>query len=268
MSRLFRRLADLLVQVRDLLSYAPAARWASITCLAVFLLQRVCSHVDFVKGYPFDYLLLHCFGLCPDLLAAGFVWQPVTYMFLHQNWVHLLFNTLAVLLLGAGVEMEIGTKRFLRLFLLGGIVGGLAWALFDLTTVRCAEGFWHVPGWLQAFAVKAVAHRIVTRENHAICIGASGGVFALVGACAALFPRRHMYIFFVWPVRARRLAIVLGVGAIVFAVYGLGNVAHLTHLAGGIAGYLYGLHLVADGWGDENEDDPRDAEFPAPVPPI
>ena len=245
-----RRLINLIIYVRDLLSYAPAARWTAITCLAVFLIQRVCSRVDCLPGYSFEYLLWHCFGLCPDLLTAGFVWQLITYMFLHQNWVHLLFNALAILLLGAGVEMEIGTKRFLRLFLLGGIVGGLTWAVFDLTTVRLADGLWHAPAWAQAFAAHAVTHRVVTRENHAICIGASGGIYALVGACAALFPRRRILLFFVWPVRARNLAIGLGLCAVGFAIYGLGNVAHLTHLAGGIAGYLYGLHLAADGWGD------------------
>ena len=251
MARMFRRFADLMANLRDLLSYAPAARWTVIACLTVFLVQRVCSYVECVQGYTFETLLLHCFGLCPALLASGFVWQLITYMFLHLNGVHLLFNTLAVLLLGAGVEREIGTKRFLRVFLLGGIVGGLAWALFDLTIVRLAGGSWNAPEWLGALAANAVRHRVLTSEGNVICIGASGGVFALVGACAALFPRRRILLFLVWPVRARRFAIALGIGAAAFALYGLGNVAHLTHLAGGIAGYLYGLHLSAAGWGDE-----------------
>ncbi|MEI8244095.1 MAG: rhomboid family intramembrane serine protease [bacterium] len=253
MARLFRRVADLAIHVRDLLFYAPAARWTAITCLAVFLIQRVCGRVECFPGYSFEYLLLHCFGLCPALLASGFAWQLVTYLFLHLNGVHLVFNTLAILLLGAGVEMEIGTRRFLRLFLLGGIVGGLAWALFDLSAVRLSGATGNAPAWLRALAAAAVQHRVVTSEGNAICIGASGGVYALVGACAALFPRRRVLLFLVWPIRARRLAIALGLGAVALAIYGLGNVAHLTHLAGGIAGYLYGLHLAADGWGDEDE---------------
>ena len=71
MARMFRRLDALVVHIRDLLSYAPAARWAAITCLTVFLIQRVCSRVECVQGYSFEYLLLYGFGLCPDLLAAG-----------------------------------------------------------------------------------------------------------------------------------------------------------------------------------------------------
>ena len=253
MARMFRRLANLMPHIRDLLAYAPAARWTAIVCFAVFLIQCICSHVECVPGYTFDYLLLHCFGLCPTLLANGFVWQLITYMFLHQNSMHLIFNMLAILLLGAGVEMEIGAKRFLRVFLLGGFVGGLAWALFDLTTVRLADAAGHVPGWLAVLAAHAVAHRVVTPEGNAICIGASGGVFALVGACAALFPRRDILLFLILPMRVRTFAIILGIGAALFMLYGLGNVAHLTHLAGGIAGYIYGLRLAADGWGDEDE---------------
>ena len=246
-----------MTHVRDLMSYAPAARWTAITCLAVFLIQRVCDRVECVQGYSFGDLLLYCFGLCPALLASGFAWQLFTYMFLHANWAHLVFNTLSILLLGAGVEMEIGTKRFVRVFLLGGIVGGLAWALFDLSIVRLAAGAGHMTGWIRAFVASAMAHRVATSEGNSICIGASGGVFALVGVCAALFPRRDILLFLFWPVRTRHFAFALGIGAVVFLLYGLGNIAHLTHLVGGIAGYLYGLHLAGAGWGDDDGDDPE-----------
>lgn len=249
--RLCRRLAEFTAQIRDLLAYAPAARWTAIAFLCVFLIQRVADRVECVQGYTFAHLLLYCFGLCPDLLAAGFFWQPVTYLFLHLNWLHLSFNTLAILLLGAGVEMEIGTRRFLRLFLLGGIVGGLAWALFDLATVQLAASCCPIPGWLHALATRAAGQRMLF-GGYAVCIGASGGAFALVGACAALFPRRRMLVFLVIPVRTRTLALTLGVLAawLIFSGYA-GNVAHLTHLAGGLAGYWYGRRLAAQGWGDE-----------------
>jgi membrane associated rhomboid family serine protease len=245
------RLAARVSYVRDLLACAPAARWTAITCLAVFLVLQVCSRVECVRGYTFAYLIWHAFGLCPDLLGAGFYWQPLTYMFLHVNWLHVLFNASAILLLGAGVEMEIGSRRFLRLLLLGGVAGGLAWALSDLAIVRWSSGVWMAPAWLQQLATRAAAHRVVTVEGHAICLGASGGVFGLIGACAALFPRQRMLVFLVWPVRTRRLAIVLGLAAVAFMVTGHGgNVAHLTHLVGGVAGYAYGRRLAGQGWGD------------------
>lgn len=251
MSRtLFRRWGAVWPAFRNFRDAAPAACTVVLICLAVFFIQQICSNVSFVSGYTFSYLLLHCFGLCPALLASGFVWQPVTYVFLHASLAHLGFNALAILTLGSGVELEIGAQRFWHVFLLGGVVGGVAWVGFDLALVRLAQGAWHVPHFLVALIAHAIRHRVVTPEGNAICVGASGGIFALVGVCAALFPRREMLLFMVWPVRARRFAVALGVGTIVLVLDGVGPVAHLTHLAGGVAGYLYGLRLAAQGIGD------------------
>ncbi|MFZ4394634.1 MAG: rhomboid family intramembrane serine protease [Kiritimatiellia bacterium] len=249
-SSILWRLRDVTGRIRNFFAAAPAVRWITFTFLAVFLIQCICQRVECVQGYSFTYLLWHCLGLCPDLFAAGFFWQALTYMFFHLNWMHLALNTSAVLLLGAGVEMEIGTRRFLRVFLLGGIVGGLAWVLCDLAAVRLAVGVTGLPAWLTVLVDGFVRNRAVTAENNTICLGASGGVFALVGACAALFPRRHMLLFLIWPVRTRRLAIVLGISTVFLAIYGGGHVAHLAHLAGGLAGYVYGRHLVTAGCGD------------------
>ncbi len=249
-SMLWWRVAGLTRCLGEQFSQASAARGVAMLCVAVYLMQVICRHVACVAGYSFEYLLLHCFGLCPSLFAAGFVWQLITYLFLHLNVWHLVCNTLGLLMLGSGVEAEIGAKRFLRLFLLGGVVGGLAWVLLDLAVMALAAAAAGLPPGLAAIGRIAVAHRVVTAEGNAICIGASGGLFALIGACAALFPRRRVLLFLVWPVRANRFAAVLGILTVVFLIYGLGNVAHLTHLAGGVAGYLYGRRLSADGWGD------------------
>lgn len=253
---ILRRLKARWLHTRDALALSPAAKWLSLACLAVFLMQRVSGHVEVVAGLPFgDVLRLH-FGLCPPLLASGFVWQVVTYMFLHGNWAHLLLNTLTLLLFGSALENEIGSARFLRVFFLGGIVGGLAWAGFDLGSVRLATGDGAAPAWLRALAAHAVAHRGTTADGLAICMGASGGVFALIGAYAALFPRRRLIVFIGWPVvlQARYVAILLGCATIALAIYGLGNVAYMTHLFGGLAGYLFGLRLEALGWGEDEEE--------------
>jgi membrane associated rhomboid family serine protease len=222
----------------------------ALLCVAVYLMQGICRQVACVAGYSFEYLLLHCFGLCPALFATGFIWQLGTYLFLHLNVWHLLCNALGLLLLGGGVEGEIGAKRFLRLFFLGGVAGGLAWVLWDLAVMALAGGPAWLPTGLAALGRLAASQRVVTAEGSALCIGASGGLFALIGAIAALFPRRRLLLFLVWPVRARRFAVVLGGLSVVFLIYGLGNVAHLTHLVGGVAGYLYGRRLAAEGWGD------------------
>jgi membrane associated rhomboid family serine protease len=247
MVRLFRRLSDLPIRMWDQLRAAPASRWTAVACVAVFLAQRISGRLDFSEGFTFGYVFLYGFGLCPPLLASGFLWQPFTYLFLHGSLLHLLLNTLTLLLFGSGLEIEVGSRRFLRTFFLGGVIGGLAWAGFDLAVVRWASGVWSGPDWVLALAAQALAHRGVTPDGAAICIGASGGIFALIGAYAAIFPRRKIVVFLGWPVslNARTVAILLGLSTVAFAVYGLGNVAYLTHLFGGLAGYGYGLRLAA-----------------------
>lgn len=246
-----RRLAWRLIQVREFLRFTCAARWIAIACTACFVVQRVTDRVSVMDGLSFGTVLQLAFGLCPALLFAGFVWQVVTYMFLHGSVAHLLLNMLTLLLFGSGLEMEIGAARFLRTFFLGGAAGGLMWAGFDVTTVHLAQSL-SAPEWLQALAQHATIRRGTTIEGAALCIGASGGVFALIGAFAALFPTRTVILFLGWPVKlkARTVAVLLGVGTVAFAVYGLGNVAYVAHLFGGLAGYLYGLRLARQGWGE------------------
>jgi membrane associated rhomboid family serine protease len=251
MPALFRRPIIMIRGTWEFLALAPAARWTVAICLAVFGMQWVCDRTAMADGYTFGYLLLHAFGLCPPLFAHGFVWQVFTYMAWHGNAWHLALNCLTILLFGAAVEVEIGSRRFLRALLLGGVVGGLAWVGWDLGLMRLAAAA-TPPAWLRPLIEHAVARRAPLPDGMVICIGASGGVFALIGAYAAIFPRRRVVVFLGWPVtlRARDLAILLGVATVACAIYGLGNVAYVTHLFGGLAGYFYGLRLAAAGWGD------------------
>jgi membrane associated rhomboid family serine protease len=113
----FRRLRGVPFRLWDMLRLAPAARAVAWACLAGFLIQTVAGRVDVAEGVSFGEALQLGFGLHLPLLLSGFVWQVVTYMFLHGGWLHLLVNLLTLLLFGAGLEIEIGSRRFLRVFL-------------------------------------------------------------------------------------------------------------------------------------------------------
>jgi len=220
------------------LAFSSAAVTLAVLCVCFFLIQRVASGVDFFGGYSFGTLLTYCFGLHVPLLGRGFVWQPVTYLFLHGSWAHLGLNLLSVLLFGAGLEREVGSRRFWAVFLIGGALGGLGWAACDAAQPALAAVF---PGVARALALRT------TPGLYGTCIGASGGVFALIGAYAAWFPRREtVVLLFFFPVRmrARTLAIVLGLATIAEAALLRSQIAYAAHLAGGVAGYLYGLGLL------------------------
>lgn len=161
--------------------------------------------------------LAQWFGLSWGDMQRGMIWQPVTYMFLHGGFMHLLMNMLGLFFLGRELEDTLGRNRFLQLYLGCGVLGGIGWLLLSGTA------------------------------GH-VCVGASGAVFGIIGAFAALFPHRKLtlLLFFVIPVTtsARNLAIVFGVGTLLMLRIGGGGVAHAAHLAGGIAGYLYGHHIA------------------------
>ena len=221
---------------------APAATTLAAVCFFVFLMQQAAARVEFVYGYSFGQALVSCFGLNWPLLRHGFFWQPLTYMFLHAGWAHLGLNLLTVLLFGSGLEREVGGARFWRLFLAGGVLGGLGWlavtaALPYLPPMTSLTGW--IPAGLRTWLGAGTGPSGSLQS--ALCIGASGGVFGLIGAYAALFPRREVYVLLlVVPVRMRAstLAWVLGLLTVAEAVFVQTQVAYAAHLAGGLAGFL------------------------------
>ncbi len=160
------------------------------------------------------------FGLSRIGLAEGKLWQVVSYLFLHGSFMHLVGNMLGLYFFGTELEQRLGSRRFLLLYLGCGILGGL--------------------GWL-----------ILSGRSGGLCIGASGSVLGLVGTFAALYPRRQLtlLVFYVLPVTltARTLALVIGGFSLLFLGSDAGGIAHAAHLAGGIAGYVYGLTLCGQG---------------------
>lgn len=120
---------------------------------------------------------------------------------------------LALLIFGRQVESGMGTKEFLLYYFSTGILAGVF-----------------------SFAVYAAAG-----VNVAL-LGASGAIFAVQLAYAALFPRAIIYVWGILPLRAPVMAIGFTALEVFFSVTGLQNgVAHLTHLAGFGFGWLYFL---------------------------
>lgn len=156
------------------------------------------------------------FGLSLYGLLQGFVWEPVTYMFLHGPWYHLALNMLILFTMGPETEKAIGRNQFFIMYFVSGILGGIGWLIISAAETPTAP-----------------------------CIGASGAVFGIIGAFAALFPRRPitLLLLFVIPVtmKAWVLAVVLGSLELVLLLthaFG-GHIANAAHIAGGLAGFIY-----------------------------
>jgi membrane associated rhomboid family serine protease len=167
--------------------------------------------------------LITLFGLRPsDVVLEGRIWQVVTYMFLHGNIGHILFNMLALWMFGTELERLWGTRAFLRYY---GVVGVAA----AVSTILVSS--------LAPFAA---------RTFYTTTIGASGAIYGLLLAYGLLFPNRPIMLYFVFPIPAKYFVMILGAIALLMSVSDSGGgVAHITHLGGLVAGYvlLRGRHL-------------------------
>ncbi len=167
-------------------------------------------------------------GLHPAFVLERFwAWQLVTYMFLHAGIFHIAFNMLALWMFGTELEQIWGTRYFVKFYLVTGAGAGALTAVFSLLPFGFA------------------------RQLHdAIVIGASGAIYGLLLAYALYFPDRRIYMYFLFPIRARTFVIVVGAIAFYASLSEVGGVANATHLGGLLVAYLFlkspRMHPIAE----------------------
>jgi rhomboid family protein len=163
--------------------------------------------------------LVGLLGLTPQaVLHSAWVWQPVTYMFLHHpgGFGHILFNMLALWMFGVELERLWGTTFFLRYYFVAGI--GAA-----LTTL----------------VVSLLPFTFAAQVYYATTVGASGAIYGLLLAYAYYYPDRPILLFMLFPVPAKYFVMILGGIAFLSSISAGSGVAHATHLGGILAGYIY-----------------------------
>jgi len=157
-------------------------------------------------------------GLVPALVfERWWVWQPVTYMFLHGGLFHLLFNMLALWMFGVDLERRWGTRFFARYYFISGI-GAAATTL----------------------VVSLLPYSFAAPLYGSVTVGASGAVYGLLVAFAMMYPHRPIYLYMLFPIPARIFVLIVGAISFLSSVSeARGGVAHAAHLGGLVAGYLY-----------------------------
>jgi len=200
--------------------YAPA-RTLTVTLIivnAVIFFIQIILHA-FWPRFPLD----HYFALSFDGLRHGYIWQLLTFQFLHGGLLHLLLNSWAIYVFGRPVEEALGKSRFLKLYLGSGFFGGLLY-------VGCS---YFLPREFGGLMIDG---------THVPVVGASAGLFGLIAAFAALFPHQRLtlLLFFVLPITLTARTLLIASAAI--AVFGVllarDNIAHGAHLGGMLAGYI------------------------------
>jgi membrane associated rhomboid family serine protease len=190
----------------------PGVKKILIINASVFLIQQISGLIS-NKG-----LLEILFGLSHEGFVNGLMlWQPLTYMFLHGGWMHIMFNLLGLWMFAGEVELFLGEKRFIRFYVLSGLGAGLFIALMNYY-VYLSYGL------------------------SAVTIGASGALYAVLIAYAILWPEREVFLYFLFPIKIKYLLLAYGVfeffSTLSTAAGKAGNISHIGHLGGLVAGFF------------------------------
>jgi membrane associated rhomboid family serine protease len=198
----------------------PAVRLLLIVNFAVFFLEVLLFEFSGVGPYN---ELLRWFALIPAAVTHTLpprLWQPFTYLFLHdiQHYSHILLNMFTLWMFGRELELAWGKNRFLRYYFLTGVGAGLINVLVNTVPVFWGHAYSYVP-----------------------TIGASGAIYGIMIACALLFPDRRVYVFPIPVPLSMRLVVAIMAGLTFLGTFGLGanNVSHICHLGGMLVGYVY-----------------------------
>lgn len=205
-----------------------AVKYLLIANVAMFIL---CKLTGGEEGVIFQSLAMYV----EDVVRRFQIWRFFTFSYLHdqRDLFHLIFNMIGLYFLGVMLERRWGGLKFFLFYSAGGLLG-----VFLYT-------FLTVVGWFpSSFAGNAIS-----------LVGASGGVLALLGACAVLFPSVNIIlVFFPVPIR---------LACVIFVVLYTFNLAQRGANAGGdachLAGLAFGVYFgyrgerwfrLLDGWRD------------------
>lgn len=189
------------------------AQWNSVYYIiainvAVFFLTNF-TDVS-IKGIPLKYYL----SLIPFFVKHGYVWQFVTYMFVHSSVSHLFFNMYALLMFGVLIERMIGSKEFLLFYFLVGTLGGV---------------------------INYLAVVVFGGANIAL-MGASGAIYGILFLMAVMFPYNRVLLFFFIPMKMPMAVLSFMIIEIASQITGTASdIAHLVHLSGLVLAWIYCL---------------------------
>jgi membrane associated rhomboid family serine protease len=142
-------------------------------------------------------------------------WTLLTYMFLHENFFHLLFNMIWLHFGGKLFLQHLNQQQLLNIYILGGLSGGILFII----------AFNYFPA-------------LIMNNKNAMALGASASVLAIVFAFATYIPNYKIHIPLIGFIKLKHIALFFII--LDFISIPKGNAGgHIAHLGGAIFGYLY-----------------------------
>ncbi|MCC7051494.1 MAG: rhomboid family intramembrane serine protease [Bacteroidia bacterium] len=226
-------------------SLPTVTKYIIIISVALFVLKSILKQ----SGIDLDDILgLHYFK------ATKFKpHQFITYIFMHADIMHLVFNMLGLFVFGRVLEEFAGSKKYLNFYLLTGVAAAIAQLIIMhlkyTPFINEINQILESTNQNQAQYYDYLSQKEVIL-NSGLIIGASGSVFGLLGAFAMLFPNQPLSFMFLPPIKAVWLVTIYGLIEFFLGLVNVkgDNIAHFAHLGGLIVGvfiaYLWKKRIV------------------------
>lgn len=187
----------------------PVVKWLLIINIGIYL---VCALIPPIADIVYTWGCV--FPASWGLIAQ--VWRLLTYQFLHDlsGFFHILFNMMVLYFFGPLLEQRWGSQRFLKFFLCAGAAGGVVYSLLVILNILDARPM----------------------------VGASGGLYGILGAITILFPQMRVFLMGIIPMSMRTMAILAVVISLMNFMGGKNAGGEAAHLAGMAVGVLYVLY--------------------------
>jgi membrane associated rhomboid family serine protease len=196
-----------------------------------------------VAAYLIDSLLASTMGIeIAKIFGLYYVQHPdfrlyqlLTYMFMHEGFIHLFFNMFALWMFGNVIEQVWGPKKFIFYYICCGIGAGFVQEVVQYGTYMY-EG-------LAAYQYVNTGSVQMTTDayiNLWTTIGASGAVYGILLAFGMIFPNERLFIIpFPFPIKAKWLIVGYFAIELFSAMSAPGDgVAHMAHLGGMLFGWI------------------------------
>jgi len=189
--------------------------------IAVFLLITLSAIAGFLLKNPIIPDRLMSFISVPSSLTSLILkpWTIISYMFVHKDIWHILFNMLWLYWFGKIFLEYLDQRKLVAVYLLGGISGSLLYII--------------------SFNIFPAFDGLV---GESVAIGASASVLAVVVAISAYVPDYSVQLFLLGRVKIKYLALAIFVFTSVMD-FSVNSGGKLAHIGGALFGYFYTLNL-------------------------
>lgn len=185
--------------------FPPGVKWLLIVNTIIFVLTYLCP-------LQLQRQIMLVLALSAEAAVRNlFVWQLVTYMFLHAGITHVLFNMLTLWMFGIQLERDWGTRRFLKYYFYCGIAAGVC-----VLVVNILLGYWGV-----------------------VTLGASGAIFGVLVAFGVMYPDQTVLMYFLFPIKAKYLVMIFVAVELLLTFGPNTGVSTIAHLGGAAFGFVY-----------------------------